>query len=121
MGNFAKIFGLLYQGRQVADPAAWKRGAISVNVLVAALAALVEILRIADVPIAVTTEQLGAIAGGVLALFNVVAAVAGNSSLGLPNRSEAPIPPAAGANAAGQTPVDDAARNVGQPIDPGPG
>lgn len=121
MGSLAKIFGLLYQGREVADPAAWKRGAITVNVLVPALAAAVELLRLFGVPIAITSDQLTAIAGGVLALFNVVVLAASDRRVGLQGRAQTPSAPEPSSNPPTQG-VANAPRDVGNSIhDPGPG
>jgi hypothetical protein len=121
MGKLGSILGLLWQGREVADPAAWKRGAITVNTIIPLLAALVEILRWGGVAIAVSSDQLTAIAGGVLALFNVVVLAASDKRVGLPGRDSTDDPPAGNAGAA-QKPGADAARDVGSSIrDPGLG
>lgn len=124
MGKLSAIFGLMWQGRQVADPAAWKRGAITVNTLVPVLAAIAETLRAFGVPLAVTTDQLTAIAGGALALFNVVVLAASDSRVGLQHEPKADVAPADRADA--PVPVGDAdgASGPAPPnriVDPGPG
>ena len=88
MKKLLAIFGLFRKGSEVASPAKWKNGQITVNAIVGFLAAAVALAKSYGVEIDITHDQIAAIAGGVLALFNVVFTLITSKKVGLPAKIE---------------------------------
>lgn len=79
LGAFWRLF---QKGQAVANPEAWKKGQIGVTVLAPFLLAITESARALGYDIPLTTEQAVAIAGGVIAVVNVVLTVTTTEKVG---------------------------------------
>lgn len=84
MWNSLGAFWRLFQkGQAVANPEAWKKGQIGVTVLAPFLLAITESARALGYDIPLTTEQAVAIAGGIIAVVNVVLTITTTDKVGL--------------------------------------
>ena len=83
MSRIGAILDLFRYGGEVANVEAWKRGQVTVNSLVAILAALVALSRSFGYDIPVSNDGIAAIAGGVFAATNLVFTVVSSSRAGL--------------------------------------
>ena len=83
MSRLSAILDLFRYGGEVANAEAWKRGQVTVNSLVAILAALVALSRSFGYDIPVSNDGIAAIAGGVFAAVNLVFTVVSSSRVGL--------------------------------------
>lgn len=86
MGKLVALFRVLQAGHAVASPARWKAGQVTVNALAALLVALAAVSSAFGYPIPATSEQVTAVAGGLLALVNVLLTVATSETVGLPSK-----------------------------------
>lgn len=82
MAKLLALLNVFRKGEQVANPAAWKNGQVVANLaaLVAAIAALLGTLGII---VEITDAQTLAIAGGVVAAYNVVLTAITSRKVGL--------------------------------------
>lgn len=90
MNKVTALFSLpdvLKQGKQVANPVAWKTGQVTVSVLVGFLGTLLTLGKVFGYEFPVSDEQLLAICSGIMAVFgmfyNPVATVASTNKIGL--------------------------------------
>ena len=83
MSRLSAILDLFRYGGEVANAEAWKRGQVTVNSLVAILAALVALSRSFGYDIPVSNDGIAAIAGGVFAAVNLVFTVVSSNRVGL--------------------------------------
>jgi hypothetical protein len=84
MGKLGAILDLFRYGGEVANVESWKRGQVTVNSLVALLAAVVALARAAGYDIPVSNDGIAAIAGGLFAAVNLVFTVVTSSRASLP-------------------------------------
>ena len=110
MSRLSAILDLFRYGGEVANAEAWKRGQVTVNSLVAILAALVALSRSFGYDIPVSNDGIAAIAGGVFAATNLVFTVVSSSRAGL--LPAKPVQPDSQGDA-----VRPAAPAVGNPVD----
>lgn len=73
--RIAALWALMQQGKAVADPVAWKSGAVTTNTLVGVLGALAVLAKSFGVDLHLTDGVLSQIAGAVLAIVGAVNAV----------------------------------------------
>lgn len=83
MSKIGALLDLFRYGGEVANAEAWKRGQVTVNSLVALLAALVALSRAFGYDIPVSDDGIAAIAGGLFAATNLVFTVVSSSRVGL--------------------------------------
>lgn len=79
-------------GEAVANPVAWKQGQITVNALVALLAAVAAAAKGFGYDLQITDDQMAAIAGGVLAAVNWVCTVVSTDKVGLTGAAASAAP-----------------------------
>lgn len=78
------LFAVFRVGAQVADPKAWKNGSITATVLAGFLMALVYLGAAFGITIPITPDAAAAIAGGVIAVVNVVVTLISSKHVGIP-------------------------------------
>jgi hypothetical protein len=83
MGKFAALWQLFKVGNAVADPAAWKRRQITVTALAAVVLALVQVVAAFGYQLPVDPDAASAIAGGVIAVVNVVLTLTTSDKVGI--------------------------------------
>jgi len=87
MNKFFAFWGALKTGRQLVNSETWKNRQVTVNMLVGFFASIIVILRLYGVDLAISDDDLGKIAGGVIAIsglfFNTYLTVATTSKIGL--------------------------------------
>ena len=83
MGKIGALLDLFRYGGEVANVESWKRGQVTVNSLVALLAAMVAMSRAFGYDIPVSNDGIAAIAGGLFAAVNLVFTVVSSSRVGL--------------------------------------
>lgn len=83
MSKLSAILDLFRYGGEVANAESWKRGQVTVNSLVALLAAAVALARSFGYDIPVTNDGIAAIAGGLFAATNLVFTVISSSRIGV--------------------------------------
>ena len=91
MGKLLAIWKLFRKGEEVTNPEAWKLGQITATAIIAFLAAAVQAAAAFGYEVPVDENQLTAIAGGVLAVGNVVLTLVTSKRAGLPAVGEAPL------------------------------
>lgn len=91
MGKLLAIWKLFRKGEEVTNPEAWKLGQITATAIIAFLAAAVQAAASFGLEVPVDENQLTAIAGGVLAVGNVVLTLVTSKRAGLPAVGEAPL------------------------------
>lgn len=92
MEKIRAIWRLFRQGEQVANPAAWKNGQITANLLAALIVALSGALKSFGIDVGVSDADSLAMGGGVLAFYNVVLTVVTSRKVGLPAGGGNPDP-----------------------------
>lgn len=83
MNKVSAIWQLFKVGQVVAEPEKWKRRQITVTVLGAVILAVVNLLTAFGMSIPIDTETANAIAGGVLAIVNVVLTLTTTDKIGV--------------------------------------
>jgi hypothetical protein len=89
MNKVTAVFSLpdvLKQGKMVANPEAWKKGQITVSLLVGFFATLLTMGKVFGYDFPVTDQQLVSICTGIMALFGVfnpISTVASTNKIGL--------------------------------------
>lgn len=83
MNKVSAIWQLFKVGQVVAEPEKWKRRQITVTVLGAVILAVVNLLAAFGMSIPVDTETANAIAGGILAIVNVIFTVTTTDKVGV--------------------------------------
>lgn len=124
-----KAFWQLFQaGKEVADPAKWKRHTITANTLVVFLAALAAVAPTFGVQIPVTDAELQGLAVGILAAVNIVMHYVTDSKVGyVPKQPKdagtTDTAPPGAAPSAGSRPTDSdpGMRPLSEPQDVGTG
>ena len=108
MSKIIAILDLFRYGGEVANAESWKRGQVTVNSLVALLAALVAMSRAFGYDIPVSNDGIAAIAGGLFAAVNLVFTVVSSSRVGLlPTKVQPePVSDVSGAVEPEPSPVD---------------
>lgn len=84
IGKIKAGLAVMQKGKAVADPAAWKAHQITANALGAAILAVVGAAKAffgVDIPL--SNEDALILAGGVIAVFNVLYTVATSKTVGL--------------------------------------
>lgn len=87
MDKFYSLFNLFKQGQAVADPKAWKNRQISVTVLAGVILAVINVLSSFGLSVPIDVETANAIAGGVIAVVNVVLTLTTSDKVGIPDKS----------------------------------
>jgi uncharacterized membrane protein len=85
MNKISALWQLFKVGQSVSDPSKWKSRQITVTVLGAALLAVVNLLAAFGMSIPVDTETANAIAGGFLAIANVILTLTTTDKIGVNN------------------------------------
>jgi uncharacterized membrane protein len=83
MNKISALWQLFKIGQVVAEPEKWKRRQITVTVLGAVILAVVNLLAAFGMSIPVDTETANAIAGGVLAIVNVILTLTTTDKIGV--------------------------------------
>lgn len=83
MNRISAIWQLFKAGQSVADPARWKSRQITVTVLGAVILAAVNLLTAFGMSIPVDMETANAIAGGIIAVVNVVLTITTTEKIGI--------------------------------------
>lgn len=92
MNKLSALFNLFRKGSSVSDPAAWKNKQITATVLGAFILALINVLAAFGYALPIDTETANAIAGGIIAIVNVLLTVTTTEKVGLPAK-HAKVPP----------------------------
>lgn len=100
--------GVFKAGKVVADPAKWKTHQVSVNQVVALLAALVATAKAFGYDIHMDNETVAAVGAGVFALVNWVFTVATTDKIGVFGQRAEPAPAPAVVAASVARPAGDA-------------
>ena len=87
MNKLLAIWQLFKQGNSVADAAAWKNRQISVTVLAGVILAVINVLSSFGLSVPIDVETANAIAGGVIAVVNVVLTLTTSDKVGIPDKS----------------------------------
>ena len=87
MNKLLAIWQLFKQGSSVADAAAWKNRQISVTVLAGVILAVINVLSSFGLSVPIDVETANAIAGGVIAVVNVVLTLTTSDKVGIPDKS----------------------------------
>ena len=83
MGKLADAWNLFRKGEVVANPAAWKQGQMSVNAVGAVILAGSQMLGDYNVHLPISQDAAMAIAGGIVAIFNIVFTIVTSDKVGL--------------------------------------
>lgn len=78
------LWSLFRRGEAVADPALWKSRQVEASALVGVILAAVEVCRAFGLDLPVDEASAAAVAGGVLAVVNIVLTVVTTDKIGLP-------------------------------------
>lgn len=111
-----EFFRVLRAGVELSNAETWKRRQVLVNALAALLGALVALAAAFGHPLAIDSDGVNAVAGGiatVVGLFNGWATVATTTRIGMPAKPDDPPDTKTSENAAGE-PDDDLLK----PFDP---
>lgn len=87
MNKLLAIWQLFKQGNSVADAAAWKKRQISVTVLAGVILAVINVLSSFSLSVPIDVETANAVAGGVIAVVNVVLTLTTSDKVGIPDKS----------------------------------
>ena len=90
MSRYAVLLRVLRQGEELANAEAWKKGQITVNVLVPFLAAVVAALQAWGLEIPITHDQLVTVAGAILVVANLWLTPATSKRVGTKPRRKTP-------------------------------
>lgn len=90
MNKISALWDLFRKGECVADPAKWKARQITATVLGAAIMAAIQALKAFGIDIAIDENSALAIAGGVIAVVNVVLTITTTDKIGLPAKQAMP-------------------------------
>lgn len=88
MEKLKAILDLFRKGSSVSEPAKWKERQITATVLAGVILALVHLLSVFGVAIPLDMDTANAIAGGIIAIVNVVLTVTTTDKIGLPAKPE---------------------------------
>jgi hypothetical protein len=91
IGKLTAVWRVFRKGEEVANPAAWKLGQITATAIIAFLAAAAQAAAAFGYEVPVNEDQLTAIAGGVLAVGNVLLTLITSKRVGLPAVGEAAL------------------------------
>lgn len=87
MGKLLAILDLFRKGSSVADPALWKTGQITATSIAALFVAISHIATAFGYSLPIDQSAADAVAGGLVALLNVVLTVTTSKTIGLPPRT----------------------------------
>ena len=87
MNKLSVLLQLFRKGAVVSDPVAWKQRQITATVLGAFILALINVLAAFGYALPIDTETANAIAGGIIAIVNVLLTVTTTDKVGLPAKS----------------------------------
>lgn len=93
MNKVSALWQLFKVGQVVAEPEKWKRRQITVTVLGAVVLAVVNLLAAFGMSIPIDTETANAIAGGVLAIVNVILTLTTTDKIGVTNSLNVEVKP----------------------------
>ncbi len=79
----AAIFGLFRVGQSVANPAAWKTGAITVSLLLPVFMQLRTVMQAFGIDLGLSDETVTALAGGFVAGINVLVTLVSSKTVGV--------------------------------------
>lgn len=99
MNKLSALFNLFRKGSSVSDPAAWKNKQITATVLGAFILALINVLAAFGYALPIDTETANAIAGGIIAIVNVLLTVTTTDKVGLPAKRNEMLSDDSSANA----------------------
>lgn len=85
MNKISALWNLFKVGQSVSDPSKWKSRQITVTVLGAVILAVVNLLAAFGISIPVDTETANAIAGGIIAIVNVILTLITTDKIGVTN------------------------------------
>lgn len=88
MNKLSALFNLFRKGSSVSDPTAWKNKQITATVLGAFILALINVLAAFGYALPIDTETANAIAGGIIAIVNVLLTVTTTDKVGLPAKHD---------------------------------
>lgn len=83
MNKISALWNLFKVGQSVSDPSKWKSRQITVTVLGAVILAVVNLLAAFGMSIPVDTETANAIAGGIIAIVNVILTLITTDKIGV--------------------------------------
>lgn len=92
MDKIAALWNLFRKGECVSNPAAWKTGQVSVTALGAVIMAAVHALAVFGHPLPIDEGSAVAIAGGVIAVVNVVLTFTTTDKIGLLPAKQPSVP-----------------------------
>jgi uncharacterized membrane protein len=87
MNKISAVIQLVRAGHSVADPVKWKTRQISATVLGAVILAIVNLANAFGVDIPVNIDTANAIAGGIIAIINVIFTLTTTDKIGLSGMS----------------------------------
>ena len=92
MEKLFSILALFRQGNAVANPAAWKTGAITAMALVPFLLSLDRVATAFGYPLGISQQDADAIAAGIVAITGIVSHVITSDKIGMPPKREPDVP-----------------------------
>jgi len=81
--KITSLFDLFKKGKRVANPALWKTGQITATALAAVFTAALEFARANGYDIAMTTEDVLSISGGIITVVNLVCTPITTNKIGI--------------------------------------
>ena len=93
MEKLFSILALFRQGNVVANPAAWKTGAITAMALVPFLLSLDRVATAFGYPLGISQQDADAIAAGIVAITGIVSHVITSDKIGMPPKREPDVQP----------------------------
>ena len=82
MNKLIALWNLFKVGQAVDNPTLWKKGAITVTLLSPVILKLSAVLQTFGLSVAITDEQSALLAGGIVALTNVIVHCVANPDVG---------------------------------------
>jgi len=92
MSKLSDFWDLFKQGQQVDDPALWKNRQITATALGSAIIAATHLAGDYGANIPVNTHDAVAIAGGIIAIVNIVLTITTSAKVGIPVSTKPPEP-----------------------------
>lgn len=84
MNKLSAVWALFRKGESVADPAAWKTGQITVTLVASLLLAAAHVAEVFGYALPIDQAAADAVAGGIIAVVNIVLTTATSKTVGLP-------------------------------------
>ena len=83
MQKLLALWSVFKVGESVANPTLWKTGAITVTLLSPLILKLGDLSQVLGFALPVTEQQAGMIAGGIVAITNIVVHLVANKDMGV--------------------------------------